>query len=1047
MRASLVLILTEVLILNLTCTSRVRVRRHNLKVRITATGDTIVLKFLQLEADARLEGYILGYGSGMFSKQFIQLPEEGEHYETEIDAEPKYLIVVRPVKANNVKKKCTGKVSLEKPLHLMIGTVTPTSVQLSWGTLLNTPYTDAHLDDCIEDGDFTVRYKEKETSKKWNYETCPTTDTVIDNLKPDTPYEFEVRAETETNTGTWSPPVIHNTADIHIHEPLKSSNPLKPQIHVMEGPKVAFPPVTILHNITPSRQPPPVRQTASPPTPRRNQGTGSDGITPSSPSEDTLFSTQTLKFMQTLMNQRTSKTANPFQPQPSTLSPLSSRSLQQPHTIQFQLNTAKAQSSTPDTEPITQSITTKTQPSTTETHASTVKAQFHTTHIRTTQFHSTGQPQSNTIQPQFRTYQPHASTAIPHFRTSQPKPSTELVHCRTTRCDPQITQSIPRTTQKEPITAQPEPIITKPKHITAQKMPITAHPETIATKSLPSTKPQTPSTSQLRATQLKSLTTQAKPRILQKTSTTQSQTTKQIFSTALPTNVVQQQIPTQPNTIYEHVSLTLPQPQKTKKEPIKLHQPTLSGTTHHDPYEDMSKSIQEHNTYHHLDTTRPKQVSSTNASPTTSTKDNVFTNIPLTLTSPKTDKQGSMASQHLISQHTHYDTKETPSPVQTSDWYTPSTLEITAKTRDHPLRSTKFQKEPVLVQDHHPLSSTIKIPYTVQWQYAKTDSTPRSELRIINDLHSGANNVPEQPPTKIQANIIKKTPTKSNVSHWPETQAMNEKLSGSQEAPSQSQDGEPLPKPALVNEVVDRDQGQDISRNSSSPVLVTRPAGPKVVQPVGTKVVRPVGPKVVRPVGPKVVRPVGPKVVRPVGPKVVRNGTGPAKWASHNSSSPVVVRRPVGPTVVPALVSAVVRNETHPMKTDSRNPPRRVARPLSPTVGRNRTSTGRGPPGSSKNPKRPPKVPGGVKHQGLSQTKPTNRPRKHFGSPGHQRVSDSKKKNPNQVEQSTGKAKITDLKQVERLPVLKPQAAPSTEKTTYQKPTPTSMPLFAFNEP
>lgn len=55
-----------------------------MKVRINATGDTIVLKFVRPNPDIKLEGYILGYGSSMFSKQFIQLPENGEPYETEI---------------------------------------------------------------------------------------------------------------------------------------------------------------------------------------------------------------------------------------------------------------------------------------------------------------------------------------------------------------------------------------------------------------------------------------------------------------------------------------------------------------------------------------------------------------------------------------------------------------------------------------------------------------------------------------------------------------------------------------------------------------------------------------------------------------------------------------------------------------------------------------------------------------------------------------------------------------------------------------------------
>ena len=60
------------------------VRRQNMKVRISATGDTIVMKFLRPNADTKLEGYILGYGSSMFSKQFIQLPENnGQPYETE----------------------------------------------------------------------------------------------------------------------------------------------------------------------------------------------------------------------------------------------------------------------------------------------------------------------------------------------------------------------------------------------------------------------------------------------------------------------------------------------------------------------------------------------------------------------------------------------------------------------------------------------------------------------------------------------------------------------------------------------------------------------------------------------------------------------------------------------------------------------------------------------------------------------------------------------------------------------------------------------------
>uniref|UniRef100_A0A673HDS3 Target of Nesh-SH3-like n=1 Tax=Sinocyclocheilus rhinocerous TaxID=307959 RepID=A0A673HDS3_9TELE len=180
-----------------------------MKVRINATGDTIVLKFVRPNPDVKLEGYILGYGSSMFSKQFIQLPENGEPYETEIDAEPKYLVAVQPIPTNDVKKHCTGKVNLDKPLHLVIDSVTPTSVLLSWGTYLKTPYEGNIMNDCLEDGHYTIRYRER--NRKWIYQTCPTSDTVIDNLKPNTPYEFGVRSNKDDRSGMWSKPVIHNT--------------------------------------------------------------------------------------------------------------------------------------------------------------------------------------------------------------------------------------------------------------------------------------------------------------------------------------------------------------------------------------------------------------------------------------------------------------------------------------------------------------------------------------------------------------------------------------------------------------------------------------------------------------------------------------------------------------------------------------------------------------------------------------------------------------------------------------------------------------------
>ncbi|XP_019897607.2 ABI family, member 3 (NESH) binding protein b isoform X2 [Esox lucius] len=266
LRGSLLLLAGSIL---LSCipAQRIRVRRQNMKVRINATGDTIVMKFVRPNPDVRLEGYILGYGSSMFSKQFIQLPENGEAFETEIDAEPKYLVAVQPIPSNDVKKHCTGKVNLEKPLHLVVGTITPTSVLLSWGTFLKTPYEAGNImNDCLEDGYYTVRYRER--NRKWFYQTCPTSDTVIDNLKPNTPYEFGVRSNKDERSGVWSKPITHNTnMDKSIQKPYKHrisiGKPVKLPIT-----RTLFPPHPAIHNKTQSRPSPVTKKQVFPGAPK-----------------------------------------------------------------------------------------------------------------------------------------------------------------------------------------------------------------------------------------------------------------------------------------------------------------------------------------------------------------------------------------------------------------------------------------------------------------------------------------------------------------------------------------------------------------------------------------------------------------------------------------------------------------------------------------------------------------------------------------------------------------------------------------------------------
>ncbi|XP_035989718.1 ABI family, member 3 (NESH) binding protein b isoform X2 [Fundulus heteroclitus] len=282
LRVLLLLLIGGTVLLSGTPAQRIRVRRQNMKVRINATGDTIVMKFVHPSNDVKLEGFILGYGRSLFSKQMIQLPENGEPYETELDAEPKYLVAVQPIPAQGLKKQCTGKVNLEKPLHLVIGSISPTAVLLSWGNHLKTPYEKNVMNECLEDGFYTIRYRER--NRKWIYQTCPTSDTVIDQLKPDTQYEFGVRSNKDERSGIWSKPVLHNT-NMGNKNVQKTYKPRKPSANPT---KHHILPVAVLHNKT--RLQPGYKKPGNPGAPRTvfekgnslriNRTRPADGLTP-----------------------------------------------------------------------------------------------------------------------------------------------------------------------------------------------------------------------------------------------------------------------------------------------------------------------------------------------------------------------------------------------------------------------------------------------------------------------------------------------------------------------------------------------------------------------------------------------------------------------------------------------------------------------------------------------------------------------------------------------------------------------------------------------
>ncbi|XP_028938567.1 target of Nesh-SH3 isoform X33 [Ornithorhynchus anatinus] len=184
-------------------------KTQTLRVHINTTSDSILMKFLRPSPNTKLEGFVLGYGSSSYPNQYIPLPAEGKSSEAEVEAEPKYLIVVRPAPTSSRRKTCSGKSRHRKPLQLVVGTLSPSSVFLSWGFLINPQHDWTLTSHCPNDRFYIVRYREKDKEKKWIFQLCPATETVVENLKPNTIYEFGVKDNMEG--GIWSKIFNHKT--------------------------------------------------------------------------------------------------------------------------------------------------------------------------------------------------------------------------------------------------------------------------------------------------------------------------------------------------------------------------------------------------------------------------------------------------------------------------------------------------------------------------------------------------------------------------------------------------------------------------------------------------------------------------------------------------------------------------------------------------------------------------------------------------------------------------------------------------------------------
>ncbi|XP_056116649.1 target of Nesh-SH3 isoform X2 [Rhinichthys klamathensis goyatoka] len=774
MQAFLLLFLCEILLLRQTSASTMRVQRHNMRVRISAVGDTIVFQFNRPHVDSRLEGYILGYGSSMLSKQLIHLPEDGQPFETEIDAEPKYLIAVQSKKPEEPRKQCTGKVDLEKPLNVVIGSVTQSSVLLSWGTLLTTSIMDSVLEDCIDEGQFTVRYREKEPSNTWNYQTCPSTSTVIDNLKPDALYEFAVRPDTDKNSGAWSPPVIHNTA--------------------------------VSNNITQTRAAPLLKHTCLP-KPWKTTVSLIGVENPTTAPDDqpalneALSSTDTPIFLATPKTTSTVRTQNPTS-HPSTTQTdphteqHTSLTPHQPTTTQPEPSTTKLQTSTTQPPPTTTKkytiktqISVKVQPYTAKQLLNTPQQQF-----------SEKTPSSSTTKPPLHQTQQHTTSTVqehPYPSKKQDTITQESLHTRKIRPSTKLHRL--STTQRSQGTSKHRTTHTFSKFTSYYQSSTITHSEQPNNK--PTTKPNwSTNVHSPTNTALNLPTTLANIQ----NGLVSRQTTDFIRQPVFSTNP---SIPEEYSA--SHITTTEDLPLKFSTNPSIPEEYSVSQIT---TTEDLPLKF---STYPSI----PEEYS---ASQITTTED-----LPL-----KFSTNPSIPEEYSVSQITT--TEDLPLKFSTNpsipEEYSASQI---TTTEDLPL--TKNVQE-LTSHPIYPLTFWHQPQLTTTTQHSTTTKQQASTAKYNPKTYSQVENQPPNPEEQLsgtQKNPLNLTPKtafiKSDaIQNSPVAEKVTVRMSqpGPPEASSQPKDEQLLSLPTLTNEVANRNDGRGIFHNPS----VSRPLARNVTQ-------------------------------------------------------------------------------------------------------------------------------------------------------------------------------------------------------------------------
>ncbi|KAM6181927.1 fibronectin type III domain-containing protein 1 isoform 2-T2 [Erethizon dorsatum] len=195
-----------------------------LRVRVRSSDDRLSVawkapRLSGAKSPRRSRGFLLGYGESGRKMNYVPLTRDQRTHEIKkLASESVYVVSLQSMNSQGqsqpvyraalTKRKISEEDELDVPKDISVRVMSSQSVLVTWVDPVSEKQKKV-----IASRQYTVRYREKGESARWDYKQIGSRRVMIENLMPDTVYEFAVRISQGERDGKWSTSVFQRTPE------------------------------------------------------------------------------------------------------------------------------------------------------------------------------------------------------------------------------------------------------------------------------------------------------------------------------------------------------------------------------------------------------------------------------------------------------------------------------------------------------------------------------------------------------------------------------------------------------------------------------------------------------------------------------------------------------------------------------------------------------------------------------------------------------------------------------------------------------------------